>query len=371
MTKIPNINDMEKLFLDASSGDDIFVVDNRHDFLTTQDGNTHMSADDVRHDTAVFGRILINAYCGWPFHTEIVKRRALKELLNIYNNAADMTAREYFESLRPVISDIPDCHIMLRFQKDRIESRFRRTNPSVGKNITDAMIKTSVDNGIAIIGFAGMYRNDHFQDILLAFDHDLKKSRALIIDLRGNSGGNSFYSDQFAYRLLGAKVASTKRIFVRKNPDARKLWGVDAPRKSAVDKNNDTDVSLLSQCDTSIKFNSATGYNHPIYILTDCITMSAAEMFVARMKKHPLVKLVGENTAGGEVYGNLGFAALPHSRTMFAVGNDYRELEYPNFETNGFAPDIRVAPGDDAMRVAMADIKLQEQQKVKQDIKTR
>lgn len=367
MEKIPSISELEKLFLATSNSDDISVVNNRPDFFRTQNADMLISADDVRHDTAALGRILINAYCGWPFHTEIIKRHVLKELLNIYHNADDTTAGEYFKSLGPVISDIPDNHIMLRFQKEKIKSKFRKTNPNVGKNITDSMIKTSVDNGVAIVGLAGMYNNDPFCDILLAFEPEIRKSRALIIDLRGNSGGNSFYSDQFAWRLCGVKTNCVKRTYVRKNPDARKLWQKDY----GMDKNDDIDESVLYEYDTNIKFNSDTGYNKPIYILTDCITMSAAEMFISRMKKHPMVKLVGENTAGGEVYGNMSFVSLPHSRVVIGVGTIYRELEYPNFETNGFTPDILVNPGDDAMRVAFADIELQQKQKIKQNIKTR
>jgi len=365
MAKIQSIPEMEQVFLDASKTDDIPSITNHGDAIGGQDDGRPMSADDVRHDTAVLGRILINGYCGWPFHSDVVKRKVLKSLLEIYNNAHDMTTAQYFESLAPVLADIPDNHIRFEFMGRKIYSRLKKKGANVGRNIaSDALdigIKTQMrDDNIAVVGAVRMSRENAFARVLQSFAENIKNADALIVDLRGNGGGASMWSDELARHLFGADVPSAKRVLFRTNPDARRVWQTNQSILSgAPQRCLDTDTAVWAEFDTDAKFNPKYGYNKPIYILTDRVTASSAEMFVARMKHHPRVKLVGENTSGCEVYGNLGFVVLPHSRIIFWVGIQYRELEWENFETNGFAPDIRVPDGEDALCAALSHYEFQ------------
>ena len=66
------------------------------------------------------------------------------------------------------------------------------------------------------------------------------------------------------------------------------------------------------------------------------------------------MKVVGDNTAGCEVYGYKSAALLPYTGIKVNVGNVYRTLEAGNIELKGYAPDIRVADGGDALAVAKA-----------------
>ena len=95
---------------------------------------------------------------------------------------------------------------------------------------------------------------------------------------------------------------------------------------------------------------------NPIFILTDERTGSSAEMFLLRMVHHPMVTVIGDNSAGMEVYGNMCHGFLPHSNITVSVGMNYRILEYDNFELHGYQPKIKCKDGTNAMDVALSRI---------------
>lgn len=350
MPKIQSLESMEKVFLDASSVDDIGI-----DRTVPQDPNKKLTADQVRHDVAVLGRILIRAYVGWPVHDDIVKRRVLKELLNVYNNAYDMTAGELFELLKPVLAKVPDNHVRFIFAGQHLTTSLCKKGKKVGSNTVkqgeDVTTMLRPDN-VAVVSMRSMRNDDVTKNKLLSFESDIRKSDALIVDLRGNGGGNSKYSDMFANALCGVdNMPSALRVSRRSTDDAKKLMSGSHIRIPA----ENGDMVIVREDLLIPQWNPERGYTKPIYILTDRGVMSSAEMFIARMRHHPMVKLVGENTRGGEVYGNCVNGYAPNSNIRLMVGMDYREMEQANFETNGFTPDIPVTDGADAMDVALAD----------------
>ena len=133
MTKIPTISEMEELLLRDSKTADL--IDGRS--AKSKSPDTKLTADQVRHEISVFARILINVYCGWPFHNEVLKRKILKTLVDIHKNAHDMTAAELLKQLRPAIEIIPDNHIKLRMMGYGmgVRTALRKPRPNVGTNI--------------------------------------------------------------------------------------------------------------------------------------------------------------------------------------------------------------------------------------------
>ena len=352
MTKIPTIAEMEEFLLCDSKTEDFMPgMPDKHV------PEKHITASDVKHDVSVLARLLIRAYVGWPVHSEIIKRKVLKDLVNIYNNAHDMTAMEFFEQLKPVLSCVPDNHISLRFNMQRVGTHKTRKPVNVGKNIAgDQQIATQMKNGIAIIGFTRMLRNDDFANTILEFaKNTLPKSTALIIDLRGNGGGNSYYSDLFSEHLCGAQIDSAKEIYVRATPEAKKLQNATQPNAGWKNVPESEDMTLW-KTGKNYTANPEKAYMKPIYILTDGQTGSSAEMFLLRMIHHPCVHVVGDNSAGMEEYGNMANSFLPHSQITVAIGMNYRKLLQEDFELNGHTPNIKCPDGTDALTVAMAEI---------------
>jgi len=357
MFKIKTISEMEQELLAMSKTEDI--VGCRPGLSV--DVNKQITANQVKKDVAILARLLINVYCGWPFHKEIVKRKVLKKLLSIYHNAHDMTGTDLFNELKGVVAVIPDRHICLQFYKYHAGCDSGRKNKNVGKNLAAAnTLVTEIKPGnVAVIAFHRMYRDDWVAKQLSAFKEPLDKSSALIVDLRGNGGGNSRYSDELAKYLYGGAIRSAKKTFVRNNPDSARFLPMARPDGAWWDKvKGDTDPLPCGE-EPLVSFNTEKGYDKPIYILTDWRTGSSSEMFLLRMVHHPRVKVVGDNSAGMEVYGNVGWADLPSSNIIVGLGMNYRELEFDNFETKGYKPDILCKDGQDAFEVALADLNRQ------------
>jgi len=353
MFKIKSIKTLENELLKDSSLDDI------HGALSKkQDPDRKLSADDVQHDVSVLARYLIRAYAGWPVHNNITKRKVLNRLTKIYQSAHDMTAAELFESLEIVIGMIPDNHISIDFNHVHAKTKSERKHKNVGKNFAGrSAIKHKLRNdNIAIIGFNAMLKDDEFRDAIIKFQNEeLPKSNALIIDLRGNSGGNSFYSDKFAQFLCGAPIDSVKKTYVRTTPEAQKLQQETSPNAKWKNLPKSEKLQLWIK-GKYFKVDKNHAYMKPIFILTDEHTGSSAEMFLLRMLHHPMVTVVGDNSAGMEVYGNMGHGFLPHSNINIHVGMNYRILEYKNFELHGYTPNIMCDDGIDAMDMVFAEL---------------
>ena len=353
MVKISSIKEMEDFLLRDSGLDDMGIPAPEKQYL-----NKKLSTNDVRHDISVLARYLIRVYVGWSVHDEIVKRKVLTRLIKAYKSTHDMIATEFFDFIKDVIEPIPDNHISLCFNHTRAYMTIKtREHKDVGSNIAGKhKVKAEMhDNNIAVIGFTGMVKTDEFHDVIIAFQNNiLPKSKALIIDLRGNGGGNSFYSDQFAYFLCGAKVDSMKKTFVRTTPEAQKVLEFSNPEADWRNLKQSEKLQLWRK-GTCFKIDKKNAYMKPIFILTDEHTGSATEMFLLRMLHHPMVTVVGDNSRGMEVYGNMVHGFLPHSDISVMVGSNYRMLEYNDFELHGHEPDIVCKDGQDAFDVALLE----------------
>ena len=353
MAKISTVSEMENFLLSKSSTDDFVFSANRRGIPAR-----NLSADDVRRDVAILARLLIRVYVGWPVHDEIVKMRILKHLVNIYNDAHEMPADEFFKLLKPVVADIPDNHIFFMFGATRFGTKYTKPYKNVGKNIAgnSPVYGEMRDGGVAVIGFSAMIRSDEFKHAVTDFAKNiLPKSNALIMDLRGNTGGNSWYSDLFAEYLCGAWIDSMQAVYVRTNRDAKEFLSVVYPTAP---------WSNLPESEELVVWKSGKNYTpditkaymKPIYILTDRQTGSSAEMFLLRMMHHPHVVVVGDNSSGKEVFGNCASGLLPNSQTKVFIGMNYRVLPQENFELNGVTPNIICPENTDAMNVALREI---------------
>lgn len=353
MFKASNISEMEKFLLSKSSTDDFVFSANKRG---VPDGV--LSADDIRRDVAIFARLLIRVYVGWPVHDEIVKMRILKHLVNVYNDAHEMPADEFFKLLKPVVADIPDNHIFFMFGATRFGTKYTKPYKNVGKNIAgnSPVYGEMRDGGVAVIGFSAMIKSDETKNAIIDFAKNiLPKSNALIIDLRGNTGGNSWYSDLFAEYLCGAWIDSFKTVYVRTNRDAKKFLSAVYPTAPWANLPESEEL-VVWKSGKNYTPDITKAYMKPIYILTDRQTGSSAEMFLLRMMHHPRAVVVGDNSSGTEVFGNCASGLLPNSQIKFNIGMNYRVLSQENFELNGITPNIKCPENTDAMNVALREI---------------
>lgn len=353
MWKILSIKEMEDFLLKDSTVEDIKTVDREHpvkaDFAQT------MTADEVRHEISVLARIIIRGYVGWPAHNDIVKRKVLVYLMKLYKSAHDMRVGQFADSIEKITTFIPDNHLTIG--KARMQVKRKRLD--VGKNLGgDSIFYSELrDDGIAVIAFPKMFCDEKVKELKDAFIKDyLDKSSALIIDLRGNGGGSSRYSDELAKYLCGTYVDNAKQTFVRTTPEAQIIQAEYKPFAEWANLPESENL-VLYRTGEHYTINPDNAYMKPIYILTDCRTGSSAEMFLLRMLHHPMVTVVGDNSRGMEVYGNMAQTYLPISKLIIRTGMHYRILEYDNFELHGYKPNIKCKNGTNAFDVALKQIK--------------
>lgn len=148
---------------------------------------------------------------------------------------------------------------------------------------------------------------------------------AIILDLRGNGGGNTPMMAFVASHFFDSPVHLTD-IYWRDTNQTSQFW-TEAPAAGA-------------QRPT----------RQPLYILTSARTFSAAEDFCYSLRNLNRAVIVGETTGGGAHSGR-GLVRLTNSFTAFVpVGRSLSPITKTNWEGVGVAPDVEVTT--DALNAA-------------------
>jgi C-terminal processing protease CtpA/Prc len=96
-------------------------------------------------------------------------------------------------------------------------------------------------------------------------------------------------------------------------------------------------------------------YKGPLYFLVDRACGSSCESMLEIFKAHPRTRVIGENTAGAIHFCPVDeHLVLPNSQIHVEMSDQYNHYADGRFvEKNGYAPDVRVPAGQDAMAVAL------------------
>jgi len=162
-------------------------------------------------------------------------------------------------------------------------------------------------------------------DVAVAAMNFLARSRALIVDLRHNGGGDPSMIQLISSYLFSEPV-HLNDFYIRKSDTTRQFWTpahVEGPRMADV----------------------------PVYVLTSKFTFSGAEEFSYNLKNLERATLVGETTGGGAhpvqlwtVDGYPLSMSLPYGRAVNPITGT-------NWEGTGVEPNVPVA-AEDALSTA-------------------
>jgi C-terminal processing protease CtpA/Prc len=145
-----------------------------------------------------------------------------------------------------------------------------------------------------------------------------KDKKGIIIDVRGNSGGNWINAETIAGRFADrSRIYSFRRQKTGPGKDDFSSW------KSS-----------------SVEPKGSHQFLKPVVVLTSRATSSSAEMFVMAMQVLPNVTIVGDTTGGG--VGNPIYRELPNGWTFRLSTEIAADAQGRVMEGVGVFPDIPI-----------------------------
>ena len=227
---------------------------------------------------------------------------------------------------------------------------------------------------ISIVRFPD-YENNIWNGFIPSVVKKTVFTEAIILDLRGNSGGDdaiamdlagALYGHSFEhpikrqYRSQTAETLALQANRVKIEIINLKHDSLEVPKHLYNNYNktidtynsaikNDIPQEFIRQDKGYKTPKTSTGFKKPIYILMDNKCGSSCEFAITAFEWNKKVKKIGENTSGTFHFSNAGTAVLPNSKIKIIIPSQYSELYNQHFiERIGLTPDIRVPLGEDA-----------------------
>lgn len=216
-----------------------------------------------------------------------------------------------------------------------------------------------VDGKIAYIKISSMLTEEYIEEDAIVLDEYLQRIKnypVLILDIRGNGGGDSRYWQEFLLpKIIDKKYQQISYNFIKKGDLFKKvikqenykpgveefLKSQDFPQKSKdLMKNYDyynKNISQVSPDKDSINFKGK------IYLLVDPLVYSSSEMLASFAKESGLATLVGEKTGGDGIGTDPYQIALPKTSYVLRFSKELGATEKGSIsELDQTEPDIEV-----------------------------
>jgi Peptidase family S41 len=192
------------------------------------------------------------------------------------------------------------------------------------------------------------------RDLIKAKGDEIAKAHGLVIDLRGNVGGNGIYYDLLPYLLTGP-IRFSEDSLILASP--RNLHTLEEIRESAGQGGEVFDPALHRMRESPgklVPFQDGETYTPPVVapgphrvaLLVDRAVGSAAEALVLIARESPRVIVVGENTRGNIDYQQVTMARLGCGDHGYIIGTPLytrnRSLPAGALDVAGITPDVPV-----------------------------
>jgi hypothetical protein len=349
----------------------------------------NLTKEQVEYDREQLHYALQNAYSG-KHHLPNGEHSRLTE--KVENLKGPTAVGAFCENIGSFLNEVSDNHLNASLNQENCFKQKPNRPGTVGKNFfpkgkTPWSVQHRKFKGanallISITGFTSS-TNPVWNGFLDAVKQNLAKAQFIIIDLRGNGGGDDRTGRELSYLLAGVHLKNpNKPQWNNTKPEAFQLFvnrfeywirltkekGKPVP-KYLMDLKEDfvskrdraakgEPVSLDESEGTEVfeDFDLAKSVQKPIYILMDADCGSSCESTIDAFEYNPLVKTVGENTSGYVHFGNNGLVILKNSGVEIQMAMSYNSYVDGRFvEKKGLTPKIKVPSGADAMKYATKD----------------
>ncbi|MDF0717678.1 S41 family peptidase [Muricauda sp. 334s03] len=247
--------------------------------------------------------------------------------------------------------------------ESRIERNILYHRREISKGNFQNIFKVLKGN-IGYISLPQMFSFDNVHGLEAYIDSVLANSRntkALIVDLRFNPGGTRDLLQKFAGHIIPeshspwvanvAYLRTDKKEAVHGSMSARFLYTYNSNHfddldRKAIDKfsksfatEKEFDISKFSHPHYMVLKGGASHYQHPVYMLANEHSFSAASVFISAFKGLPNVKIVGVTTDGSS--GNSKRVHLNNSSIRLRVSTMLSfQRNGKTLDGNGTRPDL-------------------------------
>src|SRR5687767_6625145 len=228
-----------------------------------------------------------------------------------------------------------DKHPRIRYSHSPIPERGPRREPTAEEReqrkrdmnwMNHGFVKVERLRGnIGYLEFLNFMDEEMGADTVAAAMNFINGTDALIIDLRGNGGGNPAMVALICSYLFGPEPVHLNDLYWREGDRTDQFW----TKKEVAGKRY---------------------LNKDVYVLTSKRTFSGAEEFTYNLKNLKRATIIGETTGGGAHPGGM-FRMNQHFGAFVPTGRAINPITKTNWEGTGVAPDLAV-PAEQALVVA-------------------
>jgi len=240
---------------------------------------------------------------------------------------------------------------------------------------SEDIFREDIIGGIPVVRVRSF--SDRYADALNQFVKTASSHRGepvIIVDIRGNHGGNERWPINWIRGLTGERAES---VFIFSELTSKTTMAsranvfaylYDRTPSTTIYKNDaERHANIAEAFESGERQSSWLGPNYPlvpliandttVILVINGSTASAGEGLIMRLSQAENVVLVGENSMGCLTFGNGGVHQLPHSKLMVWLPINfglYLDREFR--EEEGLKPDLWV-PAADAVNYAVAAVR--------------